>query len=91
MNTEIMNINLLTNKINDLYDDAFKCIYEIILKNNETIIKTKNYYLVNLDNVSKKTLQELSNFLNYLDASLDHLTNDEIEKNKLRNELSKIN
>jgi CRISPR/Cas system CSM-associated protein Csm2 small subunit len=91
MNTEIMNINLLTNKINDLYDDAFKCIYEIVKLNNETIIKTKNYFLVNLDNVSQKTLKELSDFLNYLDASFDHLTNDEIEKNKLRSELSKIN
>jgi CRISPR/Cas system CSM-associated protein Csm2 small subunit len=89
-NVNDININSLTNKINDLYDDAFKSVYEIVKRNNETIIKTKNYYLVNLDNVKTETIKELSSYLKYLDVSFDHLTNDENEKNKLRNELSKI-
>lgn len=90
VNTQI-NINQLTNKINELYDDAFKTVYEIIKNNEEKMITTKNYYLVNLDNVSQKTLQELNNFMNYLDTSYIHLTNDEMEKNKLKNELAKLN
>ena len=86
-----ININQLTNKINDLYDDAFKSVYQIIKNNNEKIITTKNYYLINLDNVSQKTLKELNDFIIYLDTSYLHLTNDEVEKNKLKIELSKIN
>jgi hydrogenase maturation factor len=85
-----INLNILTNKINELYDDAFKSIYEIVKNNDETVIKTKNYYLVNLDNVSTKTIVELNNFINYLDASFNHLTDIEQEKNRLRNELSDI-
>jgi hypothetical protein len=85
-----ININSLTNKINELYDDSFKSVYEIVKRNNEQIIKTKNYYLVNLDNVKDSTLRELADFLKYLDVSFEYLTNDENEKNKLRNEFSKI-
>lgn len=83
-NMENININLLTNKINELYDDAFKCIYEIIKRNDEKIITTKNYYLVNLDNVSHKTLKELDDFMNYLDISFNNISNDEQERLKLK-------
>lgn len=88
--TTNINLNILTNKINDLYDEAFNTIYTIIKNNKENIIKTNNYYLVDLDNVSSKTLTELQNYIDYLDSSYNFINNDENEKNKLKMELKQI-
>lgn len=88
--TTNINLNILTNKINDLYDEAFNTIYTIIKNNEENIIKTNNYYLVDLDNVSSKTLTELQNYIDYLDSSYNFINNDENEKNKLKMELKQI-
>lgn len=88
--TTNINLNILTNKINDLYDEAFNTIFTIIKNNEENIIKTNNYYLVDLDNVSSKTLTELQNYIDYLDSSYNFINNDENEKNKLKMELKQI-
>lgn len=84
-----INLNILTNKINELYDDGFKSVFKIIQKNNEKYIKTKNYYLIDLDNVKQETLIELNNFINYLDETYKNLKTYEIEKNKLKNDILK--
>ena len=84
---EQINLNTLTEKINNLFDDAFKTVYQIIKDNEEKYIKTKNFYLVNLDTVSKKTINDLNNYINYLDDSYEYLNNDEAEKTKLKYEL----
>lgn len=84
-----INLNILTNKINELYDDGFKSVFKIIQKNDEKYIKTKNYYLIDLDNVKQETLIELNNFINYLDETYKNLKTYEIEKNKLKNDILK--
>ena len=84
-----INLNILTNKINELYDDGFKSVFKIIQKNNEKYIKTKNYYLIDLDNVKQETLIELNNFINYLDETYKNLKTYEIEKNKLKSDILK--
>lgn len=86
LTNEQINLNTLTEKINGLFDDAFKTVYQIIKNNEEKYIKTKNYYLVNLDTVSKKTIEDLNNYINYLDVSYDYLNNDESEKDKLKHD-----
>ena len=84
-----INLNILTNKINELYDDGFKSVFKIIKKNNEKYIKTKNYYLIDLDNVKQETLIELNNFINYLDETYKNLKNYELKKNKLKSDILK--
>ena len=49
-----ISLDTLTNKINNLYDNAYKTIYTIIKNNDEVIVSTNNYYLIDLDNVKEK-------------------------------------
>lgn len=90
MNTDKINLNILTDKINKLYDDGFKTIYKIIKNNEEQYVKTKHYYLVNLDDVNNDTLTKLNDYINYLDNLYDYLSNDENKKIKLKSTLNKI-
>lgn len=83
-----INLNVLTEKINNLYNDGFKTIYEILKNNEENIIHTKKYYLINLDNVKNKTLIALHDYIHYLEDSFNKLDDEEKEREKLRNEIN---
>ena len=83
-----INLNILTDKINNLYNDGFKTIYEILKNNEENIIHTKKYYLINLDNIKNETLVALDNYINYLEDSFNKLDDEEKEREKLRNEIN---
>lgn len=83
-----INLNILTDKINNLYNDGFKTIYEILKNNGENIIHTKKYYLINLDNIKNETLVSLDNYINYLEDSFNKLDDEEKEREKLRNEMN---
>lgn len=69
-----ININYLANRINELENEAFKTIFDIIKLNNEKYNKTNKYYLVDLNNVSNKTLIDLNNYIKYMD-DLDYKNN----------------
>ena len=85
-----ISLDTLTNKINNLYDNAYKTIYTIIKNNDEVIISTNNYYLIDLDNVKEKTIQDLKNYLKYLDDTDNEININENEKNKIKMELKQV-
>lgn len=85
-----ISLDTLTNKINNLYDNAYKTIYTIIKNNDEVIVSTNNYYLIDLDNVKEKTIQDLKNYLKYLDDTDNEININENEKNRIKMELKQV-
>lgn len=80
-----ISLDKLSNKINDLYNDklTLKSIYSIINKNNEKYVKTKTHVLVDLNTLSDKTINEIEQYLNFLDDINKEFKNYNNEKNKL--------
>lgn len=62
-----MELSKLVKKINNLDLTAYNTIYKILKNNNENLEKTNKFYLVDLNNVSEKTIKELINYVDYLD------------------------
>ena len=63
-----INLDKLSDKINDLYNDrlTLKSIYNIIKKNNEKYVKTKTHILVDLNSLSENTINEIQNYLMFV-------------------------
>ena len=64
-------LNSLISKINslDLNSEQYIEIYKIIKKDNIKIMKNNNGAFINLNNLSKNTLTELENMIEYIDSN----------------------
>ena len=64
-------LNSLISKINslDLNEEQYIEIYKIIKKDNIKIMKNNNGAFINLNNLSKNTLKELENMIEYIDSN----------------------
>tara|TARA_B100001175_G_C18946847_1_gene374070 strand:- start:301 stop:522 length:222 start_codon:yes stop_codon:yes gene_type:complete len=64
-------LNSLISKINslDLNSEQYIEIYKIIKKDNIKIMKNNNGAFINLNNLSKNTLKELENMIEYIDSN----------------------
>ena len=65
-------LNSLISKINslDLNSEQYIEIYKIIKKDNIKIMKNNNGAFINLNNLSKNTLKELENMIEYIDSNI---------------------
>jgi proline dehydrogenase len=70
-NTTNYNINDLKRQIDILDELQYHEIFKIILKNNEKYTTNTNGIFINLSNLKQTTIQEIINYLNYCNHTIN--------------------
>ena len=70
--------------------DNLTMVYSILRKNNESITKKKDGYLVNLGQLSNTSINQISKFIDFTTNSIELLEKDETIKNKYLDEMNKL-
>lgn len=82
-------IKKIESGIDNMNLDNLSVVYSIIKKNNENITRKSDCFLINLGSLSSDTVDEILNFIKYLEDNKITLELDENMKLKYKNELDK--
>jgi len=81
------NLSYIQRRINNMNIESMSQVYKIIADHNEKFTETKTDILINLGNLGHNCINDIINFIEYLDTNQEILLKDEIEKNDFKNEL----
>ena len=81
------NLSYIQRRINNMNIESMSQVYKIIADHNEKFTETKTDILINLGNLGQNCINDIMNFIEYLDTNQEILIKDEIEKNDFKNEL----
>lgn len=81
------NLSFIQRRINNMNIESMSQVYKIIEDHNEKFTETKTDILINLGNLGHNCINNIMNFIEYLDTNQEILLKDEIEKNDFKNEL----
>jgi hypothetical protein len=81
------NLSYIQRRINNMNIESMSQVYKIIADHNEKFTETKTDILINLGNLGHNCINDIMNFIEYLDTNQEILLKDEIEKNDFKNEL----
>lgn len=82
------NLSYIQRRINNMNIESMSQVYKIIADHNEKFTETKTDILINLGNLGHNCINNIMNFIEYLDTNQEILLKDEIEKNDFKNELN---
>tara|TARA_B100000242_G_C42955436_1_gene443078 strand:+ start:555 stop:956 length:402 start_codon:yes stop_codon:yes gene_type:complete len=81
------NLAYIQRRINNMNIESMSQVYKIIEDHNERYTETKTDILINLGNLNHNCINDIMNFIEYLDSNQELLLKDEIEKNDYKNQL----
>lgn len=81
------NLSYLQRRINNMNIESMSQVYKIIDVHNEKFTETKTDILINLGNLSNNCINDIMNFIEYIDTNQEILLKNEIEKNDYKIEL----
>jgi len=81
------NLSYIQRRINNMNIESMSQVYKIIADHNEKFTETKTDILINLGNLGHNCINDIMNFIEYLDTNQEILLKDEIEKNDFKNKL----
>ena len=81
------NLSYIQRRINNMNIESMSQVYKIIEEHNEKFTETKTDILINLGNLGNNCINNIINFIEYLDTNQEILLKDEIEKNDFKNEM----
>ena len=81
------NLSYIQRRINNMNIESMSQVYKIIDNHNEKFTETKTDILINLGKLGHNCINNIINFIEYLDYNQEILLKDEIEKNDFKNEL----
>ena len=81
------NLSYIQRRINNMNIESMSQVYKIIADHNEKFTETKTDILINLGNLGHNCINDIMNFIEYLDTNQEILLKDEIEKNDFKSEL----
>ena len=83
------NLSYIQRRVNNMNLESKSQIYKIIEDHNEKYTETKTDILINLGILNNNCIEDIMNFIEYLDSNQEVLLKDEIEKNDYKKQLNK--
>lgn len=85
--SSVSDLKRIKKSVETMNIDNLRNVYSIINNNNELITRKSDCFLINLGNLSSDTINELINFIDFLDNNTKLLEEDELIKQEYAREL----
>ena len=85
--SSVSDLKRIKKSVETMNIDNLRNVYSIINNNNELITRKSDCFLINLGNLRSNTINELINFIDFLDNNTKLLEEDELIKQEYAREL----
>jgi nicotinate-nucleotide pyrophosphorylase len=90
LTTSISDLKKIKKAVDNMNLDNLKNIYNIITRNNQPITRKSDCFLINLGNLNVDTINEIIQFIDFIESNSKLLEEDEKVKNEYAEEFKQL-